>query len=117
MIEEKMLALESKFDDLRIDYHCIMPDHIHMIVWINHPEGGHTGPPLHSIIRWFKTQTTNEYIKLVKSGILPPFDKHIWQRNYFEHIIRGEADLYDIRKYIEDNPARWFFEKHFQIKD
>ncbi|MHB1151048.1 MAG: hypothetical protein ACYCWE_00740 [Eubacteriales bacterium] len=51
--------------------------------------------------------TTNEYIRGVKNGLYPPFDKHVWQRNYFEHIIRNEDDLYDIRKYIRDNPKNW----------
>ena len=114
MIKEKLFALESKFEDIKIDYYCIMPDHIHFVLFKNCAQGGHMGPPLHRIIQWYKTQTTNEYIKLVKSGILPPFEKHIWQRDYFEHVIRGEHDLYEIRKYIDNNPAKWFFDKHYK---
>ncbi len=43
----------------------------------------------HEMIQWFKTQTTNEYIRGVKNNMFPPFDKHIWQRGYYEHIIRN----------------------------
>lgn len=114
MIESKLKSTEAKFDDIRLDYYCIMPNHLHFVII---KEGEHMGSPLHHIIQWFKTQTTNEYIKLVKKGVLPPFDKHIWQRNYYEHIIRGENDLYEIRKYIRDNPAKWFFDKYYQTKD
>jgi REP element-mobilizing transposase RayT len=51
--------------------------------------------------------TTNEYIKGVKNGFYPAFNGHVWQRNYYEHIIRNEDDLNEIRKYIEANPSDW----------
>ena len=114
MVKEKLFALENKFEGVKIDYYCVMPDHIHFVLF---KEGAHAGAPLQIILQWYKTQTTNEYIKLVKQSVSPPFDKHIWQRGYFEHVIRGEQDLYEIRKYIDENPAKWFFEKHYQIKD
>ena len=114
MIKDKLLSLEKKFDDIKLDYYCIMPNHLHFVLF---KQGEHTGSPLHQNIQWLKTQTTNEYIKLVKQGVLPPFDKHIWQRNYYEHVIRGEKDLFEIRKYINDNPAKWFFDKYYNIKD
>ena len=111
MIEEKLFLLEQKYEGVKIDYYCVMPDHIHFVIL---KQGAHTGAPLHEMVKWYKTQTTNTYIQLVKQGILRPFDKHIWQRNYFEHVIRGESDLYEIRKYIENNPAKWFFDRYFE---
>ena len=81
-----------------------------------HPleSGEHIGSPLRRIcpnipemIQWFKTMSTNEYIRGVKSGKFPPFEKSIWQRNYYEHIIRTENDLNNIRLYIKENPNTW----------
>jgi putative transposase len=62
---------------------------------------------LGDIICAFKSLTTNEYIGNVKSGKFPPFEKSIWQRNYWEYIIRDDDDLDRIRKYIADNPLDW----------
>ena len=59
---------------------------------------------LGEIIGWYKTMITNEYIREVKLGNLPPFDKHIWQRNYYEHVIRNKADLEETKNYIRNNP-------------
>ena len=81
-----------------------MPDHIHFIIF---NEGEHAGSPLPEIIKWFKTQTTNKYIKCVKRGLFQPFDKHIWQRNYYEHIIRNQNDYNEIWQYIDENPLNW----------
>jgi REP element-mobilizing transposase RayT len=62
---------------------------------------------LGDIICAFKSLTANEYIRNVKSGKLPPFEKFVWQRNYYEHVIRDDDDLDRIREYIIDNPINW----------
>ena len=51
--------------------------------------------------------TTNEYIRGVKQLGWEPFWGKLWQRNYYEHIIRNEADLRRIEEYIQNNPLRW----------
>lgn len=80
-------------------------------------QGGHTGPPLQSheilctslstIIQWFKTMSTNEYIKNVKQNNWKPFNKSFWQRNFYDCIIRNEKAYNNIRSYIYNNPASW----------
>jgi hypothetical protein len=51
--------------------------------------------------------TTNEYIRGVKQNGCPRFAGTLWQRNYWEHIVRDEAELNRIRNYIHHNPAQW----------
>lgn len=65
------------------------------------------GAPLDKIIQWFKTMTTNEYIRNERQNGWPPFDKKLWQRNYYEHFIRGHESLNEIREYIVNNPKKW----------
>ncbi len=62
----------------------------------------------HEMIQWFKTQTTNEYIRGVKNNMFPPFDKHIWQRGYYEHIIRNVHRIMSTI-YIKTNCHYQFF--------
>ncbi len=69
--------------------------------------GEHIGSPLHRVIQWFKTMTTNEYIRGVKNLGWEPFDKNLWQRNYWEHIIRNENSYQNISNYIINNPSKW----------
>jgi REP element-mobilizing transposase RayT len=69
--------------------------------------GTHMGVPLPFIIQWFKTMTTNEYIRKVKSAGWPPFERRLLQRNYYEHITRNEDDLSAVRQYIISNPVNW----------
>lgn len=69
--------------------------------------GEHIGSPLHRVIQWFKTMTTNEYIRGVKNLGWEPFEKKLWQRNYWEHIIRDEKSYQIISNYIINNPSKW----------
>jgi REP element-mobilizing transposase RayT len=76
--------------------------------------GEHVGSPLHRVVQWFKTMTTNEYIRGVKTLGWQPFDGKLWQRNYYEHIIRDERAYLTISKYIINNPAKWNDDKFYK---
>jgi len=60
-----------------------------------------------AIIQWFKSKTTHQYIKQVNQNILKPFNKKLWQRNFYEHIIRNEKEYLKISEYIKNNPQKW----------
>jgi hypothetical protein len=62
--------------------------------------------PLGEIVQWFK-MTTNEFIRGVKESGWARFDRKLWQQDYFEHVIRDEKSLNNIRRYIRANPLMW----------
>jgi REP element-mobilizing transposase RayT len=64
-------------------------------------------PTLGEIMDWFKTMTTNEYIRGVKESHWSPFNGTLWQRNYYERIVRSEEELNRFREYIQNNPMQW----------
>lgn len=138
MIEKWWHILPNKFSNVEIDEFIVMPDHVHGIVVIVNPPvgadtrvrpnlkcdehiaderivGKHIGLPLQEIIQWFKTMTTNEYIRNVKNLKWKSFDGKLWQRNYYEHIIRNEKSLHRIRQYIKNNPLEHLY-KNKRIK-
>ena len=113
MVEKWLKELPNKYKNIKCDEYVIMPNHIHMLIEICNEEGEHIGSPLHEIIKWFKTMTTNEYIKMVKDGILPSFEKRVWQRNYHENIIRTEEIYIKVSDYIRNNPLKWEDDMYF----
>lgn len=78
-----------------------------------HVGGEHVGSPLRGVVQWFKTMTTNEYIRGVKNLGWPRFNGKLWQRNYYEHIIRNEKSYRTISEYIINNPAKWQDDKYY----
>ncbi len=135
--------LKNKYANIEIDEYVVMPNHCHGIINIvgivgadpcvcpdNNPgeqmkkrTGEHAGSPLpnssprkwtiYKMVQWFKTMTTNEYIRNVKRNHWEPFEGKLWQRNYYEQIIRDEISLRRIREYIVNNPYQWQNDKLF----
>jgi putative transposase len=64
-------------------------------------------PTLGDLMDWFKTMTTNAYIHGVEQSGWTPFPGRLWQRNYYERIIRNDAELAATREYITYNPKKW----------
>ena len=92
-------ALIERYD-LELDYYVIMPNHIHFVLILTGE-----GVSLGRAVQWFKSMSANEYRRL------NPKCKTIWQRGYYEHIIRNEHSLNEIREYIENNPRQWYYDK------
>ncbi len=116
MIEKWWNELKNRFPNIELDEFIIMPNHFHGIIQINntnpipvgadlrvcpdkrdrpdnadeHEKGEHTGSPLHRMIQWFKTMSTNEYIRNVKNNHWTPFNKKLWQRNYYDQADRKQ---------------------------
>jgi putative transposase len=125
MVNEWWLKIPQRFKNVQLDEYQIMPNHLHGIIVIvngqTHGQNGQThgsaptdagagtgmGLRLPKIIQWFKTMTTNAYIRGVKNYNWTLFNKRLWQRNYYENIIRTQNDLDKIRKYIKNNPQIW----------
>jgi REP element-mobilizing transposase RayT len=62
---------------------------------------------LPNMVQWFKTMTTNEYIRNVKQFNWKAISGKLWQRNYYDRIIRNKDQLWATRKYIINNPSNW----------
>jgi len=73
-------------------------------------------PTLGDIVGAFKSRVTVEYIRGVKTSGWPPFRGRLWQRNYYEHIIRNERALNAIRQYIIENPRRWQMDRENEAR-
>jgi REP element-mobilizing transposase RayT len=98
--------------EIELDMFIVMPNHLHGIVMMTDRDVGATGgspfpsgPSKHSLgafIAGFKSAITTRINKICGTPQVP-----IWQRNYYEHVIRDEESLKRIREYILNNPAQW----------
>jgi REP element-mobilizing transposase RayT len=83
----------------------------------HHGAGTRPAPTLGDIIGAFKSITTDRYIRGVHEAQWPRFNGHVWQRNYFEHIVRDESEMNRIREYIVNNPAQWETDREAHDED
>lgn len=126
MIQSVWREIPAFYADVDTDEFVVMPNHIHGIIVLvgttprgrpdadvnGRPDDGQARGPaptlsLPDVVHRFKTLTTKRYADGVKQSGWRPFIGRVWQRNYYEHIIRNEQSLNTIRQYIHDNPLRW----------
>ena len=89
--------LEEIYNTIKIDKFVVMPNHIHMIL----------------IIDKETDLTVSRIIKQYKEWITKTIKKSIWQKSYYDHIIRNEKDYYRIWKYIDENELKWSLDKYY----
>ena len=126
--------LPGRFPGIETDAFVVMPNHIHGILVIDEPVGASPvdapnggrptgtrattrvaptlGPStLGNVVGAYKSLTTVAYIRGIRTLAWAPFKRRLWQRNYYEHIVRDDESLDRIRQYILDNPAQWAFDR------
>ena len=124
IVEEEWIKTKEIRKNVDLDYYIIMPNHFHGII-INESNNKDVvgairriaptkeritlqSGSLGALIGQFKSKVT----KRIRFEGIPEFK---WQRNYYEHIIRNDHDLYNIRTYIQNNPLKWELDDYYSI--
>lgn len=107
MVEKWYYELENKFQDVKCFEMVVMPNHFHFIIENTGVNNKNEGLSLIEILQWFKTMTTNEYIRGVKQLGWSRFNGKLWQRSYWDKIIRNQKTYENICEYIFYNPMNW----------
>ena len=105
IVENEMTVLSNTHEDVTVDKYIIMPNHIHMIIFISTQSGRTQFAP-----------TVSRIIKQFKGSVTKQIGAPIWQRSFYEHVIRGEEEYLKILKYIDENPIKWAQDKYFVEK-
>lgn len=98
---------------VKIDERVVMPNHIHFVIMIESSATSRAtarvAPTVGRIVGAYKSLVYNKILSAVteSGGHLG----RLWQRNYYEHVIRNNADLYETCGYIQNNPAKWVEDK------
>ena len=109
-IVEKYLLSSENIPGVKMDRYVIMPDHIHIIIFLNPNEylkrkDGSSRAPT----------PTNEMLPHIVSALKRFCNKeignNIFQRGYIDHIIRDRQDYEEHLRYIRDNPAQWYYDE------
>jgi REP element-mobilizing transposase RayT len=109
MIDAQWRDLARRYPFVALDRHIVMPNHVHGIVGLraDRRTGVAITETLGSVIRRFKALTTRLYCDGVRRHGWRRFDGRLWQRGFYDRVIRNDRELNAIREYIDQNPARW----------
>ena len=94
-VEESVAYIGRAYPGVSVESCAIMPNHVHLLISIEERMGGDGAAPLQEIVGRMKSYTTHLY------------GGKLWQRSFYDHVIRSERDYLEIRRYIDENPAKW----------
>lgn len=116
MVEHYILNIDKVYKDVSVDKFVIMPNHVHLIIKImsmmmqlpdetqktkGTPWAASPTVSIHKVINSLKTLTSKQ------------FGNTLWQRSYYDHIIRNEQEYRKIWEYIDTNPLKWEHDKYY----
>lgn len=96
-VEQAIRAIPDHYDGVDVECFCIMPDHVHMLLVYAADENG----------RIISAPTLSVVVGSMKRYVTRKLGRHIWQKSFYDHVIRNEKGFHAACRYIAENPARW----------
>ena len=119
IVEKCWLEIPKHFPDVLLDEYIVMSNHIHGIVAIENQDPVVVGNEnFRSLLGWYgaKSRSLSSIIRGFKIGVTKWCHQNnydsIWQKSFYDHIIRNEKSLDEIRKYIVENPLKWELDRN-----
>jgi len=110
IVKEQLHLITTRFTTVTVEDYVIMPDHIHAIIYLHgdvEAGGASPSPTLNDVVCAFKSLTS----RICKQRLSV---EKIFQRSYAEHVVRDKEDYETRRRYIYENPMRWYYKYIFK---
>ena len=110
--------MDAFYEKITVDQYVIMPNHIHLLLFV-HRDGSpgtstptmYPSPQARSSTPTRQTSSVSHFVSSFKRFCNKEYGKNIWQRGFYDHIIRGRKDYEELVKYIHENPIKWFYDE------
>ena len=105
IVEKWIEEMNRHYDDISVDSYVIMPDHVHLLLSLTKKSGlsGRPAPTAESRCN----AAISQFVGTLKRFTNREIGEKIWQRSFYDHIIRNQEDYNEVWNYIADNPRKW----------
>lgn len=94
--EQSILQTPTHYDGVFVDKYCIMPDHIHLLLRIEAENG-----------RMISAPTVSAVVGSMKRWVSKTLGRSVWQKSFYDHVVRNRQDYEEIWRYIDENPLKY----------
>lgn len=101
MVKQAIYDIPRHYPAITVDHAVVMPNHIHLLLQINTDVNG----------RSMIAPTISTVVRLMKGTVSKQAGFAVWQKGFYDHVIRNDNDYLDIWNYIEGNPSKWTEDK------
>ncbi len=107
IVDKWIQRMPDKYPEISVDRYVIMPNHIHILLSVAKVYGrGDPSPTVDSAMGWIKYQCTKE-INKTRNAV----GEKVFQRSFYDHVVRNYEDYLEINKYIYENPRHWLLDR------
>lgn len=103
IVDKAINEIENRYEHIYVNKYIIMPNHIHMIILINSNENG----------RMISSPTLSTVIGSMKRWVSKQIGTPIWQKSFYDHVIRTQSDYDFAWEYTENNSLKWKLDKYY----
>ena len=103
--EKTLRQIGSFYNNIEVERYIIMPNHIHIMLFVLEGGASRTSPPTK------QHSTVSKFVSTFKRFCNKEYGENIWQRHFHDHIIRNREDYEEHIKYIYENPMRWYYDE------
>ncbi len=107
IVDNNIKIMNKIYSEIYAQSYVVMPNHIHILLIIQNDSIKGNGAPRSSP----PTNTLSKYVTAFKKFTSKQIGENIWQRSYFDHIIRDDEDYIYHLQYIDENPRKWIIGK------
>ena len=101
VVRQRIDDIPGHYPAITVDHYAIMPNHVHLLLQIHADAGG----------RSMIAPTISTAVRLMKGAVSKQAGFSVWQKGFYDHVIRNDHDYLDIWNYIEGNPGKWAEDK------
>jgi len=101
--KEAVESIEEKYPAISVEAYVIMPNHIHLLLQIHAHEDG----------RAMLAPTLSIVVQQMKGFVTKKVGYTLWQKGFYDHVIRNEKDFWEISEYIQNNPIKWIEDEFY----
>ena len=103
IVQQCIADIPKHYPAITVDHSVIMPNHVHLLLQINSDIDG----------RSMIAPTISTVVRLMKGAVSKQAGFPVWQKGFYDHVIRNEMDYQEIWNYIQGNPGKWAEDKYF----
>ena len=101
IVRRSVEVIPHYYPAVSVDHYVIMPNHVHLLLQIHSDSNG----------RSMIAPTISTVVRLMKGAVSKQAGFPIWQKGFYDHVIRNDKDYQEIWNYIEGNPNKWAEDK------
>ena len=101
IVRQSILDMPKHYPTISVDHYVIMPNHVHLLLQIHADSDG----------RSMIAPTISTAVRLMKGAVSKQAGFPVWQKGFYDHVIRNDKDYREIWNYIEGNPGKWAEDK------